>query len=296
MPDTEPPQAGPHPAALAALRQILRPLVRFLLDHRITLPLLTPLLKELYVDVAERELPIEGRAQTATRLSLLTGVHRKDVRRIREAPRHRSTSGGQAPLGAQIVARWTADPRYLDPEGRPRALSRGRIPGAPSFDELVASVSTDLRSRTVLDEWLRLGVAHLDEEGQVRLEVDAFVPESGFDEKAYFFGRNTRDHLETAVANLRGDGPTSPDRAVYYGALRRESTEELAQLAERLGMEALQAVNRRARELKARDAAAGDEADQRFTLGFYVTRGTTTPEDEAPSASGEASGGGKDDA
>ncbi len=278
MPDTEPLQAGPHPAALAALRQILRPLVRFLLDQRITLPSVVPLLKELYVEVAERDFPIEGRAQTATRVSLLTGVHRKDVRRLREAPPQAAPAGGQAPLGAQIVARWTADPRFQGADGRPLPLPRGQASEGPSFDGLVAAVSTDLRSRTVLDEWLRLGVARLDEDGRVCLEVDAFVPEAGFEEKAYFFGRNTRDHLETAARNLRGEPPRLPDRAVYYGALRDASVDELVQLAERLGMEALQAVNRRARELKARDAGSGEAAEQRFTLGFYVARGADEPE------------------
>ena len=259
---------------MAALRRILRPLVRFLLDQQITWPVLTPLLKELYVDVAERELPLEGRAQTTTRLSLLTGVHRKDVRQLRETGRTASVAAGPAPLGAQIVARWAADPRYGRPGGRGAAPLPRRAPaGQASFEELVASVSTDLRARTVLDEWLRLGVAELDDEDRVTLRVDAFVPESGFDEKAYFFGRNTRDHLETAVANLRGDGESLPDRAVYYGGLTEASTDELRALAEELGMGALRAVNERARELKQRDAEAGAEADRRFTLGFYVARG-----------------------
>ena len=122
--------------------------------------------------------------------------------------------------------------------------------------------------RTVLDEWLRLGVARIDDEERVHLQVDAFVPESGFDEKAFFFGRNTRDHLAAAAHNLRGESPPLPDRAVYYGGLSREATEELRELAERAGMQALQQVNRRARELK------GDGGgEQRMTLGFYFFRG-----------------------
>jgi len=95
----ESPQPGPRPAALRALRQLLRPLVRFLLDQQISFPVLSRLLKEVYVDVAREELPLEGRAQTDARLSLLTGVHRKDVRRLRGPPEGCEAAPGAGRVG-----------------------------------------------------------------------------------------------------------------------------------------------------------------------------------------------------
>ena len=269
---SEQPRPGPRPAVLAALRQLLRPLVRFLLDQQVTLPVLSRLLKEVYVDVARDELPLEGRAQTDARLSLLTGVHRKDVRRLREQGGGDETLQQHAPLGAAIVVRWTSEQAYLDAEGRPAALPRRGGPGEISFESLVASVSKDIRPRAVLDEWQRLEIARLDDRDRVHLQMDAFVPSRDFDEQAFFFGRNTRDHLAAAVHNLRGERPPMPDRAVYYGGLSERSAEELAGLAEEVGMAALQRVNKRARILKRRDAEAADRG-RRITLGFYFFRG-----------------------
>ncbi len=261
------PQPGPRPAVLAALRLLLRPLVRLLLDHQVPFPLLSRLLKEVYVEVARDELPLEGRAQTDARVSLLTGVHRKDVRRLREEGGDpKEPHARHAPLGAAIAVRWTSEEAYLDGDGRPIPLPRRGASG--SFDALVASVSTDIRPRAVLDEWLRLGVARLDEEDRVHLQTDAFVPSDDFDEQAFFFGRNTRDHLAAAAHNLRGERPLMPDRAVYYGGLSERSADELLGLSEEAGMEALQRVNRRARALKRRDGKAGG-GRRRITLGFY---------------------------
>jgi len=112
----------------------------------------------------------------------------------------------------------------------------------------------------------------------VHLQVEAFVPSEDFDEKAFFFGRNTRDHLAAAVHNLRGESPPMPDRAVYYGGLSEQSAEELAQLSEEVGMEALQRVNKRARALKRRDAKASGR--RRITLGFYFFRGVDESDDD----------------
>ena len=135
----------------------------------------------------------------------------------------------------------------------------------------MASVSKDIRARAVLDEWLRLGVARVDEQDRVVLVVEAFVPESGFDEKSYFLGRNVHDHLAAAVHNLSGEGPPLLERSVYYAKLSPESVDELAALGERVGMEALQAVNRRALELQERDASRAD-SNERMNLGVYFFR------------------------
>lgn len=266
------PPGTPPPALVQALRRLLRPLVRLLLRHQATYPFLASLLKSVYVEIAEREFGIHGKAQTTSRVSLLTGIHRKDVKRLRETPVDLDAPPGNVSLGAQLVLRWTASPEYLDGVGHPRPLPRLAAEGdAPSFESLVASVSKDIRARAVLDEWLRLGVARLDERDRVVLVVEAFVPESGFDEKSYFLGRNVHDHLAAAVHNLSGDVPPLLERSVYYAGLSPESVDELAELGERVGMEALQTVNRRALVLQERDADRPD-GDQRMNLGVYFFR------------------------
>src|SRR4028118_1391499 len=75
-----------EPATLQApLARLLRPLVRLLIRNGITFPAVTELLRELYVNVAEHDFTLPGKDQTDSRVSLLTGVHRKEVRRLRGA-------------------------------------------------------------------------------------------------------------------------------------------------------------------------------------------------------------------
>jgi len=247
---------------------MLVPLVRLLLSHGITHPFLGNLLKRAYVDVAEREFAIEGRAQTISRLSLLTGIHRKDVKRLRLEPDPSAAVPRNVSLGAQLVSRWMGLPEFRDASG-PLPLPRLATPdGSPSFESLVESVSKDIRPRAILDEWVRLGAVHIDEQGRVCLNEHAFVPEKGFDEKASWLGRSVRDHLAAFGRNLAGREAPLLERTVYYDELSLASIEELSELSRNLGAEALEVVNRRALELQRRDAAGADRS-RRMSFGVY---------------------------
>src|SRR5574337_1451143 len=154
--------AGPGPSAalLATIRHVLRPLVRLMLAGGVTLQIVSEILKEVFVDVAERDFRLDAGRPTDSRISLLTGVHRKDVRRLRAAgPSGKPGLPGAMPFSARLIAAWLADRRFVDVQGRPRALARIRDEGGEaSFEDLVASHSTDCRPRVVLDELLRLGI------------------------------------------------------------------------------------------------------------------------------------------
>ncbi len=172
------------------------------------------LLKEAYVDVALNEFPVNGKKQTDSRVSLLTGVHRKDVKRLRERPTEKMAAPRSIGLGAQIVARWLGSKDTTDRKGHPLPLPRkAESRNGPSFDSLVSGVSKDVRPRAVLDEWLRLGVAHVDDGGRVVLNRLAFVPEKGFEEKAFYFGRNIHDHLAATAHNLLEEGNPTLERS-----------------------------------------------------------------------------------
>ncbi|MBJ21963.1 MAG: hypothetical protein GY910_19545 [bacterium] len=288
MSDPSPPPTGaPPPALLRAARRLLGPLVRLLLDHRITFPVLTGLLKSVYVEEANRAFAIPGRPQTISRLSLLTGIHRKDVKRLQAEAPEQSAAPTNVSLGAQLVLRWTAEPEYQEADGSPRALPRrAGDRSASSFEGLVESVTNDIRPRAILDEWIRLGIATVDAQDHVHLASNAFVPAHGFDEKAYYLGRNIRDHLAATRHNLTGQGPPLLERTVYYAHLRPGSVSELQDLASEVGLEALQRVNRRARELQREDEARSD-ATQRMNFGVYFYRAELEPDGEEDAAARE---------
>jgi hypothetical protein len=267
-------------ALVAALARVLRPLVRLLLRHQFTYPMFIRLLKSVYVEVAASDFALPGKDQTDSRISLLTGVHRKDVKRLWRSKRTVDIVPASVPLGSQLVAVWTTARRYLDKRGRPRPLPRlaaGQT--GPSFEELVASVNTDIRPRVVLDEWLRLGVARLDEEDNVSLVVDAFVPEKGFDEKAFYLGQNLHDHIASCAHNLSGSGPAMIERSVVSDELSEPSVAALAELAREQGMQALHSISRRAIELEREDAKR-KAPRQRINFGIYFYTEPSKPEGE----------------
>jgi hypothetical protein len=198
-------------------------------------------------------------------------VHRKDVQRLRRggAAADDQPMPAAVSLGAQLVAAWLATPRFCDRRGKPRSLARSASAGGEgSFEALVARVSKDIRARAVLDEWLRLGIVHLDDKDRVCLNAEAFVPVRGFEEKAFYFGQNCHDHAAAAVANLLDAGPPFLERSVHYDALSAASASALAKHSARAGMAALKSVNRRAMRLE-RDDAKRPGPRHRINFGIY---------------------------
>ena len=293
LPDS--PQTSPPPALVKALRQALRPLLRVMLARGITLPYLTELIKSLLVEVAERDFRLDNKPVTDSRVSLLTGVHRKDVNRLRRGNDVADSDIDRPPpvvsLGAQLVAQWLGDPQFLNAEGQPLPLPRHVSEGGPqSFEALVAGINSDIRSRVVLDEWLRLGVANIDDQRRVCLNTQAFVPARGFDEKAFYFGHNLHDHAAAAAHNLLGQEPPFLERSLHFNGLSAGAVAELAAQSKKLGMQALVAVNKAAvarvarvaheegAENAATPAAAVAEPLQRMTFGIYFYTEPAAPE------------------
>jgi hypothetical protein len=258
------------PALVTALRRVMRPFVKLMLAKGITYPFLSEMLKDLFVEVAENEFKIGGKSSTDSHLSLLTGIHRKDIKRLRHGAQSDTEPVPQAvSLGARLVGLWTSDPRFLDENNQPRPLPRFTKEGGEiSFEGLVTSVSCDIRSRVVLDEWLRLGVAHFDDGNRVCLNTAAFIPANGFDEKVYYFGHNLHDHAAAAASNLLGENQPYLERSVYYDGLSADSVKALAEKSGHLGMESLLAINKAAMELEKNDALK-NEPRQRMTFGIY---------------------------
>ncbi len=271
------------PALLSALRRMLRPVVRLLLANHLTHPDFSALMKSIFVEVAREELAAADERETASRISVLTGVHRKDLRRLMAESPSQPTMPESVSLGARLVRRWTTEAPFLDRRNRPRPLARhSEIAGDPDFEQLVASISSDVRPRAVLDEWLRLGIVEIDAKDRIRLRVGGFVPTEGFEEKAHFFGRNLHDHISAAAHNLTGDGPAMLERSVHYGGLSQDSVDELTALSEKLGMAALREVNRRAQRLSERDepsrgADDPDDPTARINFGVYFFKEAVSP-------------------
>jgi hypothetical protein len=257
----------PEPAKLhAPLARLLRPLVRLLIRSGITFPMLAELLREIYVNVAEYDFALQGKEQTDSRVSLLTGIHRKEVRRLRGAGAPVNVVPATVSQTSRILARWLADPEFTDSDGHPLPLRRIAEPLQPSFERLVASVTRDVRPRAVLDEWLDRKLVVIDDQDRAMLVEAAYVPRAGDDQQLYYFGRNLHDHIAAAVANVEAQSPQFLERAVHYDSLTKDVAEQLQQRSRELAMQALQKLNREA-HAASNGAALGA---WRWNFGVYV--------------------------
>lgn len=134
------------------LRMSLTPIARFCLRHSIKLQDVQQAMKEVLVSEAVRSLKNDGVDVSASKIALITGVHRKDVASIQEgyskAPVH-------ADLMTKVLGQWQVD-KHFSRSGVPRPLS---CTGKESeFVELVRRVSKEINPYTVLFELERAGL------------------------------------------------------------------------------------------------------------------------------------------
>ena len=255
---------------IIAVQKVLRPLVRLLLNFRVVFPQLAEILKGVYVEIADEEFSLPNKKQTDTRISLLTGIHRKDIKRLRNSDgEKRRKTPENIDVSTRIIARWISEETYLDNKQKPLALPFQSDNDKPSFEMLVHDVcKQDIRPRVVLDEWINLGVVTSNEE-QLELNVNAFITTKGLEEKAFFLGHNVSDHLAAATHNLLNKEPPFFERCIYYDSLTKESIQQLESLAETKGMETLLAINELAMKLRVKDAAS-PKNNMRIDVGLYT--------------------------
>lgn len=253
----------------SSVRKILRPLIRFLLRQQISYPIVCQWMKEMYVEIADKEFPLDDKPQSDSRITLLTGIHRKEVRRLRHPPPPSDKVPESVSLGPLLVATWLGTPRYQDKDGNPAPLPRfsTEVEG-PSFEELVVSANKDIRPRVILDEWVRLGICQLDEDENVHLNEESFIPEKGFEEKLFFLGKNVHDHLAASVHNMQQPENPFLERSVYYDELTMPDIETLSHLTRDLGNQVLRKTNQKAMQLQQASKTA-DDANYRMNFGIY---------------------------
>ncbi len=267
--------------ALDRVLRVLQPLVRLLVRNGVTYTVLAAALKRLFLDAAQQELAQRGMATTDSAVSLLSGVHRRDVRELTRAAPQASAPSAPLGLAAQVVARWMNQPEFGNAQGQTRVLPKSG--GAGSFDALVAGVSRDVRPRAVLDELLRLGVVQDTAAGLV-LEGSGFAPRQGFEEMSWLFAANLQDHAKAAVANLQGDA-NFLEQAVFVDQISADSARQLHTVSVAAWQQAFKLVMQQAQTRFDADAplpAAERGHRARFGVYFYSEREDDTDAQPAP--------------
>jgi hypothetical protein len=286
-----PPSPASPEEAVDWFARLLEPLAGLALDRGVKLPALIDSLKLALVRaataVAEAD-PATGSlaaamlaaappsrphrppARSDSRLAVMTGVHRKDLRRIRTTG---STGRAQTrSIAAEVFARWQSDPRFLTRRGRPRVLNRqSDDPARPSFEELVAGITRDVHPRPVLDELLRLRLVETMGvgEGRVRLLQSAYVPVGDATQMLQLAHDNLADHCAAVAANLSGGGRRFLEQAIFSDGLTAESAHAFNRETLAAWEAAFASLMPRLRALYEADRTSGQPRDHRVRLGMY---------------------------
>ncbi|MGC2517561.1 MAG: DUF6502 family protein [Burkholderiales bacterium] len=220
----------PQHALRAAVMRLLRPLVRLLLRHGVAYDAFADLAERVYVDIAMDEFGIPGRKQTVSRVSILTGLTRKEVARLQALrPAQDNAAQERYHRAARVVAGWVRDADFAGNDGEPAVLPVQD--GASSFAALVRRYSGDMPVRAVLDELVRVGAVARESDGRVRLLARAYIPEASDVDKLQILGADVADLIRTIDHNLQ-HGHAEPlfQRKAMYDNLPLEALPRLRAL------------------------------------------------------------------
>lgn len=226
---------------LDAFLLVLRPVVKILLRYGIGVSEFSEIVKKSYVDVATTEYGIRGRPTNISRVAVMTGLTRKEVRRLRN-----SIETGEVSLSvkttpiAEILHRWHAEDDFLDEKGRPAALVFRE--GTNSFSELVKRFGGDVPPGAMRTELKRIGSVVEDENGYLRVLKRTVVPSDQTDKLITSLVHSAYPLMSTIVENSATE--SSPAGLAQFAAystqistgdlkrLRRISHDRLSDMAE----------------------------------------------------------------
>ena len=236
---------SPRDQLLYAFRRVLRPLIRILVRSGVRYDEFLELVRGVYVETAVRDGLGDGSKPTRAKVSISTGVPRRDVDRfidhdgaLPSAPKTLTATL------SEILNKWHTDPHFVGPYGIPLELEV-KSQKARSFSELVMAVDPQAPVRDVLEELVRLRTVVWSGDTHVRTVSRAFIPvEEMSAAQLEFFGnaltrlantlqynmdrKNVEKRLERSV--ISGRAMPSDVVPVFEKLVREKVTELLVEL------------------------------------------------------------------
>jgi len=248
---------------LAAIGRVLRPLVRLLIRNGVPSDALTELVRKTYVDVADDEFRLDGKRQTVSRISVITGLNRKEVARLRKLDATDiSSEATQRNRAAAVLSAWLRDPEFQDRKGDPLDLP---FSGPASWSELVRRYSGDMKPRAMADELLETGALERVD-GGLRMAARGYVPSAEPEDVITILGTDPVELIETIDHNMQ-----HPDkryqRKVEYDNIPAGHAAEFKALSGRMAQHLLEELDR---WLAARDLGDAPFGGPTVSLGLGI--------------------------
>jgi hypothetical protein len=184
-------------------RTVLRPLVRILFRAGVRFDEFLELLRGIYVEITIRDAMDEGKKITSGRISILSGVARRDVERLVT-----SDDWLQVPKPTDVAAlaavlhRWHTDSTFLGPYGVPLELPISGQAGR-NFTDLVIGCPVRIDPRSAFEQLLAARMIVRSGDTHVKVLSRTYVsPEPMSSEMLEHFGTAMRNLASTLNFNM----------------------------------------------------------------------------------------------
>jgi hypothetical protein len=269
-------------SVVAACRSLLRPIASLLLKCGMTWREFAAVSKSAFVAAASQDFGLSGRPTNVSRVSILTGVSRKEVARVRAllaqeaAPLPNKTTDA-----TRMLSGWHQDPDFVTAEGKPQPLPV-EGPGA-SFATLWARYGGDVPLTSMRKELERVGAITVRPDGTLRAEKRYFMPRQFDPQWVQNAGSMLRDlgasithNLDAGVAPEAPAGRTPGPR--FIGRATSDSVDVAAlpgfeAFVEQNGQEFLEKVDKWLTEHAAQAAPGSARRRMRLGLGMFLIAG-----------------------
>lgn len=250
---------------LTAMRTLLRPLVRILLRNGVAFGAFGELTRKVYVDVAFEDFAHAGRKQTVSRVAALTGLSRKEVKRLGGVTAADELASQERYSRAiRVISGWMNDRRFLDDKGKPAELPLEGRRG--SFRLLVQDYSGDVPAKAMLSILTEAGSVSLTGNG-VRLARRAYVPGNDPLDKIRILGSDIFELASVIDHNLVADpGNLLFQRKVSYDNIDPDVLDKLGRLSSRKAQALLEQLDK---QFASHDLPPADKSGIRVSLGIY---------------------------
>ncbi len=229
---------------LVAYRMIFRPIAKILLRAGVNWKELVEVGKATYVEVASADFGIRGRPTNASRVAILTGFTRREVRRLRGLLSEEDTMAfDRMNHATRVLSGWYTDPQFCNGKGSPRALPAA---GADvSFESLCKRYASDVPATTMLKELKNVGAVHEDKAALLLVKTRYYMPVQMDSEQILRSGGVLADIGGTVAHNLhrKSDQPTRFERRATSTRMPADAVPRFREFLEQEGQAFLERVD-----------------------------------------------------
>ncbi len=193
-------KGDPYKVLAKVFARVLKPLIQLWLKRGFSYKEFDELSRRVFVEVADKDFIKDGKKQTDSRISVMTGLTRHQIAQFRKEADLISPESAKSNRYTRVLTAWLSKTGYQDETGK--ALPLPFEGPAPSFLDLVRQFGGDVPPKPILDELRDRGNVTIDDNNFIHLKKDGYVPEGDEDAMLEILGYDTGHLLGTILKNI----------------------------------------------------------------------------------------------